>query len=657
MPLSNKQKHIINKFKTKKSLKELSALTGSSQDEINNYLNSFKEKKKYPFWFYLIPVLIPVIVFILLELGLRFFDYGENLEQWIDATDSHYMLNDRIAYRYFFSTENAPYPIGDIFEKVKAENAFRVFVLGGSSAAGYPFMPNGSFSKYIRKRLELLYPKNKIEVVNLAFTAVNSYAMLDLLPGVLEQKPDLILIYAGHNEYYGALGAGSMESLGTNRVLVNFIISLHVYKTAQLVRNFIRWFMGMFADNAASSGTLMSRMAKDQYIELDSEVYKRGIEQFKENLNEILIMAAKAGVPVILSELVSNLKDQKPFVSLEKGNHPPAEKIFNEALAELSAGNTPDSLLNKFRYAKDLDALRFRAPEDINKAIHLLALENRAEVIKTDSVFNAVSPWGIAGDNLMTDHLHPTVEGYQIIGSLFFDRMTEKNYLPNGGKNQMPEEEQHDAVINNYHFSPLDETIGRYRIIILKSDWPYVQRRKTLAETLTELSASSYKDTLALKVIDNKIAWEKAHRDLAKYYLNKGSIEDFINEMDVVIDQYPLINEYQKIISQELLSAKRYDEALKYLTKFNNSNPNSFAQKWLGIINLSKNNVDSAILYLEQSIKADYRDAQTLFNLAGAYSLNQNYTKALETVNLCLQVNPDFPGAKNLQLQLQSLTR
>ena len=60
----------------------------------------------------------------------------------------------------------------------------------------------GSFSRYIRKRLELVYPNTTIEVVNISMTAVNSYTVLDLLPGVLDQKPDLVLIYAGHNEYY-----------------------------------------------------------------------------------------------------------------------------------------------------------------------------------------------------------------------------------------------------------------------------------------------------------------------------------------------------------------------------------------------------------------------------------------------------------------------
>ena len=85
-------------------------------------------------------------------------------------------------------------------------------------------MPMGSFSRYIRRRLELVYPGTHIEVVNISMTGVNSYTLLDLVPGVLKQKPDLILIYAGHNEFYGALGVGSLESFGPSRTLVNLIL-------------------------------------------------------------------------------------------------------------------------------------------------------------------------------------------------------------------------------------------------------------------------------------------------------------------------------------------------------------------------------------------------------------------------------------------------
>lgn len=108
--------------------------------------------------------------------------------------------------------QNVPYSNGDIFDQEKKSNSFRIFILGESAGAGYPFTPIGSFSRYLQQRLAIEYPESRIEVVNCAMTAINSYAMRDIMPGILKEKPDLIIIYAGHNEYYGALGVGSMES-------------------------------------------------------------------------------------------------------------------------------------------------------------------------------------------------------------------------------------------------------------------------------------------------------------------------------------------------------------------------------------------------------------------------------------------------------------
>ena len=196
-------------------------------------------KKKTPKWFYLVMILIPVIFVVLLELSLRLFNYGKDIPQWVDANRGKYIINPEVAYRYFNQVKNIPTTIEDVFDQQEKNNAFRVFVLGGSSAAGFPYMPMGSFSRYIRKRLELNYPNNTIEVVNISLSAINTYTLLDLLPEVLTQKPDLILIYAGHNEYYGALGVGSMESLGTSRTFVKLILQLNKYKTVQLIKNIL----------------------------------------------------------------------------------------------------------------------------------------------------------------------------------------------------------------------------------------------------------------------------------------------------------------------------------------------------------------------------------------------------------------------------------
>ena len=82
------------------------------------------------------------------------------------------------------------------------------------------------------------------------------------MPGVLDQKPDLILIYTGHNEFYGALGVGSIQTFGSSRTLINLILYLNKFKITQLVRNSIHWILSLFSsENKKLSGTLMSRIA------------------------------------------------------------------------------------------------------------------------------------------------------------------------------------------------------------------------------------------------------------------------------------------------------------------------------------------------------------------------------------------------------------
>ena len=616
---------------------------------------SSKEKKipvKAPFWFYLILILLPVIFLVLLETGLRIFNYGYDLSQWIKATDSTYVLNPDFTRRYFYTTKDVPYSDGNIFDINKKKNAFRVFVLGGSSAAGYPFTPNGDFGRYLRKYIEVTHPQNKIEVVNLAITAVNSYTIKDLVPGVLEQKPDLIIIYAGHNEYYGALGVGSMESLGTNRTIVNLVLKLNNFKTTQLIRNFVKWAAGLFTSNEKSpSGTLMSRMAKNQLIKYDSDVFNKGIEQFKENIEDVLKLTKDAGVPVILSTLTCNLKDQPPFISVEDDKYPPADTVYFEAENALNNDQRikADSL---FRYAKDLDALRFRAPEKLAKIIYSFGKKYNYPVVNIDSVFEVNSPDSITGSLLMTDHLHPVLYGYKLMAKSFFETMAKDHLLPKGPEVLVIKLDE--KVNSKFYFTKLDSTIGKYRIILLKNDWPFTAT-KSKEYVLHQLNMKNGLDTLAMKVIEGNIPWEQAHRKMAEYFLRKGDTDKYADEVLTLIDQFPVLDQYAKNAAELLIERKNYSKAFDVLEIKNKYFPDAFSSKWLGIIHLSYKETKEAIKYLTESLEYNNSDPQVLYNLAGAYSIQNNFTDALETINKCLREDPQFPGASNLKMQLESI--
>ena len=164
-------------------------------------------------------------------------------------------------------------------------------------------------------------------------------------------------------------------------------------------------------------------------------------------------------------------------------------------------------------------------------------------------------------------------------------------------------------------------------------------------------------DSLAYFVGKGDLAWEAAHLQLAQRKLSEGNKESFKKEIDAAADEYPLDPYPYEFASQQLIDTKNYDDAYGYLLKLNTINENAYSTKWLGIIDLLNNKVDSAMMYLSKSLNYNSSDAAVLYNLAGAYSLKKDYKTALRMVNHSLQIEPNYMLAKNLQQQLINATR
>jgi len=611
-----------------------------------------EKKGKNPYYYYIILILIPILFFVLLETALRIFNYGNNYKVWLKVSETKQILNPDVARRYFHNIKNPPSSIQDVFDIKKQKGSFRIFVMGGSSAAGYPYMPLGSFSRYIKQRLQLVYPHTRIEVINVAITAVNTYTIRDLLPYVIAQKPDAILLYAGHNEFYGALGVGSMESLGRSRKIVNLLLYLNKFKTFQLLTDLITKIKKVISPKTKfSHGTLMSLMAKNKYIGFNSNIFKEGVEQFKGNLRDIILTCKNNGIPLVIGSLVSNYRGIKPFVSQKFNNFPPALFVYNQAkLKEAQkAFISADSL---FRYAKDLDMLRFRAPEVFNKVIYSLAKRFHVPTVNIDSIFASNSPNGIIGNNLMTDHLHPKLEGYFLIGKAFADKLAKLKITPHGIKVNYSLKIRDKLTRINFLFSKLDSVIAEYRIKILKNDFPYKNPNEKITFKKL-LHPKNFIDSLAFRFLKDEISWEKAHRLLASYYLKRKDYKNFLKQMDILISQYPIITSYYVDVVKVLLNLKQFDRSYKYFKAYYEIQPNSFNTKWMGIIALSHKNLKEAFTKLKESLKYKDDDPQVYYNLAGAYTLKNNFKKARELLIKALQLDPNYPQAKSLFEELK----
>lgn len=612
-----------------------------SRSEVKQILHA--SRKKPPTWFYAALVLLPVVLLVLLELVLRVTHYGYNFDQWVNVGEGKYITNSDIGRKYYTSGDFNPTTSEDEFDIHKKANAFRIFVLGESSAEGFPYSPMGSFARYVRRRLELVYPNTPIEVINLGMTAINSYTLLDLVPGVLDKQPDLILIYAGHNEYYGALGVGSVQSFGSSRPLIRLMMYLNYFRITQLVRNSIHTVVSWLSSGKSTpSGTLMSRMAKDKNILLNSTVFNEGLQQFKENMTDILKLIKDKGVPVILGRLVSNVRDQKPFISVDTPGHQTADQVYEEAENALRNNHRreADSL---FTLAKDLDALRFRAPEGMNKIIEELGLAFHDAVVPIDSVFDSASPDGIVGDNLLVDHLHPNVTGYQLMGKAFYDRMDKEGYLPKTETSNIPYGEQDSLTRANFVFTKLDSIIGNDNITLLKNNWPYVQKSKVMSEFHQEdfvdlLQPKDLTDSIAMYKIQGKISWTDAHLLVAATYLKRDDINNYLKHINLLLYQYPALKDFHTLIT--------------YFYYKHKMDLSDYTSKRVGIIQLNMGEYDDAIKYLTEAYKSTPRDPTVLYNLSLAYSKRKDFKRALAIINECLIADSNYPGVKDVQHQI-----
>lgn len=628
----------------------------------NKDLRTEPQLKKPPKWFYLILILIPVLFFVLLELALRAFDYGHDFTVFKAVTDYHpdkIFLNPEIPYKYFYGTRSVPSALPDGFDKVKKPNAFRVFVLGGSSTAGWPFVPNASFPRQLKRKLELLYPENNIEVINLGISAINSYTLRDFLPAILEQKPDLILIYAGHNEYYGALGVGSTVSIGSSRFLVNLYLWLYNFKTTQLLRDAISWIYGLFSNteraSEASNETLMSQMIGNSLITYDSDEYWAGIKQFEGNLRDIIEMIKENNVPVIIGKLTCNLRDQKPFVSVQTEKYPAAEEVFIKAVEELNKGNI-DEAKKLFLLAKEYDALRFRAPQKINDVISEIGKQFNVPVVDIDSVFRKLSPNDLVGYNLTVDHLHPNIDGYRLIAETFYNQMKKINFLPKGKRAELTEEKADSILKANFPFTALDSTLANFSIIVLTGQYPFVPKGTPNYKMLS-YKMSSIVDTIAAKIFNKEIKWETGHSKLAEYYLNRNEIDKFIREMDAIIAERPYYDVPYRTIAAYLIDKGYFEKSIPYLLKLDEIKSDFFSNKWLGQVYLKLNDVKKSLPYLQKAVQYKDADYQLWYNIAGAYYLNGNINLAITSIERSLQLNPKNPLAINFYNQIKRLNQ
>ncbi len=550
--------------------------------------------------FTILAVGIPFVLFGALEGALRWAGVGQAERPVFAAVPGQagYQKLNAAYFRRYFNETFEPVVAFDPFRTEKPAGAFRVMVLGGSSVAGFPYRFYLGFPAHLQARLEAEAVGQPVEVINLGVTAANSYALWDLKEAVVAQQPDAVVLYSGHNEYYGAFGAGSTVNALGNRIWVKRLVLR--LKRLVLYRQLER-LLATLAPRRGDGRSLMTRMIRDAQISLGSPTYQAGLDQFEANLRDALQKFRQAGIPVYLGTLASNLKDQPPL-----GENEHAWADYTQGFTLLEQGDTLRAR-GAFLLAKEQDDIRFRAPEALNEILRAFARDGLGTLVDVQALAAASSASRVEDETFFADHLHPNYDAYDAIAGAFFEALKEHPALARRGVARAPR----TVPLAD----PFERLYGRLQVYSINVGYPFnksnspEQEEVLLQHMLGRVRSSrNYLDQLAYRTIVNEITAEDAIAEALPTALDRA-------------DTLYALQLYRSLLYWRPFDAALLREAVDFSVENARANPRYVSLAEAVLLHAVNRTQDAGYLNLLASLKlsrGSLDEAATLLALAEA---------------------------------------
>ncbi len=564
----------------------------------------------------LLAILVPTLFFGSIELTLRVTGYGYPTSLFVPSRiDGREMRvdNPRFGWR-FFPYRIARSPVATAFTARKEPGVYRIFLFGESAALGDP-RPTLGLAPHLEVLLEDRFPGTRFEVIPAAMTAINSHVMREIADEVVRYDGDLWIIYAGNNEYSGPffpktpLGGGAVH-----QELVRWLMRARKTRLGQ-------WFAQVQERmQTRSRPTEWSGLKAFRDSELPPSDPRRAVVQdaFRRNLEEVVRTGEKAGIPVVLSTMATNLRDCAPFGTWRGSGISPedvaralaafraaptnsgpsgdsatgwrvaaegcrsildvdprdAETHFRLGVCELSLGNAV-AARTEFLMARDLDALPFRADSPLNLAVTTVAEETkgrRVGMVDAQKAIGEVSDFGIAGSDLFYEHVHLNPEGNYRLAVALADAVVP--WLPkeitSKGRSAWPDAAvcaEQLGLSDWNRYAMLEDIARRLNEAPYTSQFNHAAQRRRIADQMSELRPRLH----PREVAEAKERFEAAikrradrawiHQNFAEFLEMAGDPEAALAEWKAVAGLMPhhYLAPYQS--GRLLARLKRFDDA------------------------------------------------------------------------------------------------
>ncbi len=445
--------------------------------------------------FYIIAIIAPFVIWLGLELLANSITHRFDPLKVDKSKGTLYLNQDYFTDYFLYDLDryvNTSISNRAIYKDKKYR--YRIFILGGSTSAGYPYntLPEyncpASFPNYLRSILQYNKDLPEIEMLNLGSNAFNSLSVLKVFKDVKKYDPDLIIVYTGHNEYFGpnefALSK-SANKLYTKKFFNHGFLEL---RQTYLYQG-LRWILKKVFKRTEAEYQDYAQWSIQNTVPFGDEYHDRVERNFKQNLTELVRLAKKEGMKVVVCTPVTNLTFP-PFVSQFKEDLPYATKVrwdslrarasklfdekkYDAALSQWKEMYEIDSTYSDVHYyagmnyarlneysianqalsrAVDLDALPFRAKFDFQNITREVAKKENVILADVDQFFRKLSGKYYPEPSLLLDHVHPTEPGYYYTAVFLARTLVDNGVFPGVDEIEFPSLEDTRMALEIHDF-------------------------------------------------------------------------------------------------------------------------------------------------------------------------------------------------------------
>jgi len=389
-----------------------------------------------------------------------FVGFSETSPLFVEESSGNFIVNP--AKSAYFNTPQS-------FSMPKPVGVFRIVVFGGSTTYGRPYRHQTSFGAWLERLIEHYSANVNVEVINAGGISYASYRVRRLMTEMSAYDPDLFIVYTGHNEFLEARTFAALrEQPEVIRKLRSFAHHSRLYSSLARILGKVASPGDRLTTFGDKVDATLERIGGPELYHRDPSFRQGVIRQYQHEIEAMVRFCQKREIPLILSTLPVNLSGIAPFKSEHAAGLDSAalmawQTAFESGLAAL-ADKRPQQALNAFAEADALDSgyaelhyrkgqaywqlgqahqaylsfdrarqediVPLRALNEFNTLLRSVAAAEQVALADVEKTFLKISPGNIPGENLFVDHVHPSLEGQQLVAWIILNAATDAGLLP-----------------------------------------------------------------------------------------------------------------------------------------------------------------------------------------------------------------------------------